>query len=706
MLGFGPMLSASCPNCGAIASLSLEHPEKMDCAYCGGVFPNSERLRGELVTAQAVLAGTDRSRRELEGLKGRALSASAPALLGPLILGVAIILSGVAFGLGWLIREFVGSPNQMLMGQVSAALMAVPAAAAILRLWWNHRRLRRACAAIPPPVEGAAARCFVCGASLPVSGEAVMRCDFCGAGNLRPAVALQKAHGETRHVTQDIAAEVKRHAEVASHGLGRGILVLVLGSLSMPLVGVGSIKAVEEWRWRRPPEVEIVVTRPTVGDSHQGVDSGLPLCLARVHHGFLGRRVRSFSPETPNGIRSLRRSDDDDYIFPNPEKVRAAEDLVGGHVWTHDGRVGVIRKVAGPSGDGQPVVATIDAPGGSLLQALGQSCFHQGASPELIADLGSSSRVSGGVALWRDGVVARADTRMVAWNPTFGVRTYLLEMPDGGERTRGWEVAGDFAYTHDNRRLLRVSLLNLPSGGRSVDDAVLVRPATIANDLPTSRFFSITTISRGSWLYWSQVSRNGSKSRSGILRAGPGAGDTAQHIVDVRDIQAFGATDTHVYYTSAGALYRAEARPGASPGLLGRHHLLLKSHGRLVQVGGILTVPLQDGFFGVWDLQTSTLRLLGQRWVFPKVVGSKVFWYRTSWRSTQVVPGLLVSDISSGETRYLLPGVYAPHRYAVGAHSIFSLGIEMVGTVQRWDPLSDDQPRRYRLMRLELPSTL
>jgi hypothetical protein len=647
------LLHADCPHCGAAAPLLLAHPERFHCAHCRTTSPTPRPLRVALEASAAVVLRYTAKLRRLTAAQREARRRSGPLRrIAPLLLA-SVGLGTLAFLLMWPLRDVFRTSNAKLMVVVAPALMILPLVAAIVRLFWNHRKVQEVCTASPPPVQGAPARCGLCGADLRPATGPVADCEYCGTDNVVRSNALHGARVESSWAVARIEAEVSRRARIAAGGVGRGVASLLLAVPLAPLISITGVLALEELRWRRPTEIVLV---PRSGAT----------CVARAHPMlFWNGAIPSHGSRAPSEARiGGQRSDPRTHV--DEDASRPPTNLIGRRAWTTDGRVGDIRAVTEPDAEDAPILFRIDTPTGSFRQAAEQTCLHAGPVPVALADLGprpATERVrivatSGHVVIAVDGIIALASQG----------RTTYLRLPAG--RVHSLAVVSEHVLMQLGRRLVRFPMSALRAGGASAAAAPGAATQLLTSDMDGEG------ADFGGWFHWVQRGRD--SSNDGVYRAN---GSVIQRVVTETRVGAVGAGPRHVYYTRGRRLLRVVPGSTARPEVVLDREIVEDVRSPIIDEGPSLLLSIGGKLFRLPRGERS-LDQVASFFEEAVVVGASSLRLQDADVDEHRIPGLVLQRAGAAP-RVVVPGAWLAS-YTMDATTVYFAAAEPAGGPGGW----------------------
>ena len=348
------MLAAHCPNCGAPVAVSLATPDTLACVTCGARSPTPPGERAEINEAAKILGAMDERSRQLSASARKAIASSRTSM----------VYFGLALGLGALpvlIWTFAALTGTIAEGRpiwealwLVFTLVPLVSFGALGGVWLQRRRrkLEDACAARPPLRPNESAGCAVCGAPLPNSTEAVVRCTYCQADNLVDPVVLERAKKHQAMAFDNYGQALQERARGISSAAG------VAGGTA---VGVGCASPVISLVLLVVSTIMLFLFVRAPADTkaeYVAVPHGKTSCLAELSRNDDGTATIDFQGNEPKGMKSYRE-------VPSLKGYRLfdAKSLVGVKVRDSNGDLGKIEKVQSTPVLLDSVVVVLDSGG-------------------------------------------------------------------------------------------------------------------------------------------------------------------------------------------------------------------------------------------------------------------------------------------------------------------------------------------------------
>ncbi|MCB9595806.1 MAG: hypothetical protein H6719_24000 [Sandaracinaceae bacterium] len=296
------MLVARCPQCGSPNPVYVATPHAYACRSCHYQGPPAPDVAQRLQAAGQILLSLDARGRQLGAQQRRVVQSArrTPWMLALLVVSGLVLLvpcvgAGALFGLtshpSYSLAIICVAPP-LVLGLVGMGI--------VLLAFRRRGALERACSATPPDVEGAPARCHVCGGPLPpesLRARGVVRCGYCQADNLVDPERLV-AMGSQR--VADIAGferEVRRHGTSLKTESTLSILAIVMLVLGAPMICLLTSSVV----YKLVPFIEV---EPDLTLEYHLVDTTGGVCVSRVNTRLDSGLAFMIGPRNVPDVRS------------------------------------------------------------------------------------------------------------------------------------------------------------------------------------------------------------------------------------------------------------------------------------------------------------------------------------------------------------------------------------------------------------------
>ena len=330
------MLAAHCPHCGAPVAVSLATPDTLACGTCGTQSPTPPRERAEINKAAEILGAMDERSRQLSASARKAIASSRSSML---YFGLALGLGAVPV-LIWTLLALVstiaeGRPVWEALWLVFTLVpLVVLGALGTVWLRSRKRKLEDACAARPPLRPNEPAGCAVCGAPLPNSTDALVRCTYCQADNLVDPAVLERSKKNQSMAFDNYAQALQLRAQGISSAAGVASGVAVGVGCASPAVAIVLLVITTVVLF-------VFVREPADAKAeYVAVPHGKTACLAELNRKEDGSATLDFQGNEPEGMKSYRE-------IPSLKGYRVfdAKSLVGVKVRDSNGTAGKVEKV-------------------------------------------------------------------------------------------------------------------------------------------------------------------------------------------------------------------------------------------------------------------------------------------------------------------------------------------------------------------------
>ncbi|MBK8252930.1 MAG: hypothetical protein IPK82_09700 [Polyangiaceae bacterium] len=299
------MFSTACTQCGRPAALSLQTPDRLDCAACGFSGPASAEVAQALHVASGVLKTLNEKERQLTDQQRRTLSSSKGITSGYWLASLAVGIPLLACGAVGSVMAFGGKQISFWGAAVSLTPLALYITTVIAGGQWVKKRytaLAAACAALPPVSPGAPFACHVCGASLSPATSAVVRCGFCQADNVVSSDVVKVAAERRGAVTSNFQEQVRLQATAARSVANQATFALVASAIGAPIFTVVLLFVAVIVLSKVEGPVDLTYRYGVIS-----TDNGN--CIAHVYPRVDGKWLLGFGQTPPKGRKSIEERD-------------------------------------------------------------------------------------------------------------------------------------------------------------------------------------------------------------------------------------------------------------------------------------------------------------------------------------------------------------------------------------------------------------